>query len=235
MRFYFSFFLLFISLHFFAQEQVVKDSITVDSLYREDQFYFNFTYNTLQNNPSGLKQNKFSTGISFGFLRDMPINKKRTVALALGFGYSSAAYNDNLVISKVTDANGNQVRNYEIISGDTSYDKNKMVLRYIDVPFEFRWRNSTPESHKFWRVYAGFKVSYLFSDKYKYESNTETINIKRNPDLNKFQYGCYLAGGWNTWNFYAYYGLSPLFKSAAIGNEELKLNTLNIGLQFYIL
>lgn len=222
-------------MQFFAQEKIVKDSIAVDSLYREDQFYFNFTYNTLQNTPSGLKQNKFSTGISFGFLRDIPINKKRTFALALGLGYSSAAYNDNLLISKVTDVNGNPARNYEIISGDTPYDKNKMALRFIDIPFEFRWRNSTPDSHKFWRIYTGFKVSYLFSDKYKFESPGETIIVKRNPDLNKFQYGCYLTAGWNTWNFYAYYGLTPLFKSATISNQELKMNTLNIGLQFYIL
>lgn len=235
MRFYAALFLLLFSASVFAQETVVKDSIAADSLYREDQFYFNISYNNLTHIPSGLKQNKFSPGISFGFLRDMPINKKRTVALAVGLGYSSAAYNDNLYISKGTDANGNQTRTYEIISGDINYDKNKMVLRYVDVPFEFRWRNSTPESHKFWRVYAGFKVSYLFSDKYKFENNAQTIILKRNPDLNRFQYGCYLTAGWNTWNFYAYYGLTPLFKSPPIGTDDLKLNTLNIGLQFYIL
>ena len=63
----------------------------------------------------------------------------------------------------------------------------------------------------------------------------QTIEIKNNPDLNKFQYGMYLASGWNTWNFYAYYGINPLFKSAKIGTELIKMNTLNIGLQFYIL
>ena len=162
MRFYFSFFLIFISLQFFAQEEVVKDSIPVDSLYREDQFYFNITYNTLQNSPDGFKQNKFSPGIAFGFLRDMPINKSRTFAVALGFGYSSAAYNDNLYTYKSEDINANPTRVYEIISGNTYYSKNRLALHYLDIPLEIRWRNSTPESHKFWRVYAGFKVCYVF-------------------------------------------------------------------------
>lgn len=235
MRFYFSFFLILISLQSFAQEEVVKDSIPVDSLYREDQFYFNITYNTLQNSPDGFKQNKFSPGISFGFLRDMPINKDRTFAIALGFGYSSAAYNQNLYTYKAEDINGNPTRVYEIISSNTYYSKSRLALHYLDIPLEIRWRNSTPESHKFWRVYAGFKVSYLINDKYKFANDVQSFSIKNNPDFNKFQYGCYLTAGWNTWNFYAYYGLTPLFKSAAIGNEQLKLNTLNIGLQFYIL
>lgn len=235
MRFYSLLLLLVISTNNFAQETVVKDSIVVDSLYREDQFYFNFTYNDLNNTPDGLKQNKFSPGISIGFLRDMPINKKRTFALALGLGYSSSTYNHTLYQYEQPDGNGNETRVYEILSGDEFYDKSKQVLHFVEIPFEIRWRNSTYESHKFWRVYTGFKVSYLFADKYKFVNDVQTIVIKNNPDLNKFQYGAYFTVGWNTWNLYAYYGLNPIFKSAKIGNEDLNMKTLNIGLQFYIL
>lgn len=236
MRFFIKFFLLLFVTSVFSQETKTDTTkIAVDSLYREDQFYLNFTYNSLTKTPDGLRQNKFSPGLSFGFLRDMPLNKKRTFAVALGFGYSSSAYNHNLYQYKEEDANGNQTRVYEIISGDVFYDKSKQVLHYIDIPFEIRWRNSTYDSHKFWRIYTGFKLSYLFSDKYKFVNDVQTVIIKNNPDLNKFQYGCYLTAGWNTWNFYAYYGLSPLFKSAKIGTEDLKMNSLNIGLQFYIL
>jgi hypothetical protein len=68
----------------------------IDSLYREDQFYFGFTYNTLQEKPSGLSQKKFSVGLSAGFLRDMPINDDRTIAIASGVGFSYNNYNENL-------------------------------------------------------------------------------------------------------------------------------------------
>lgn len=220
----------------FAQE-VKKNEIKtpVDSLYREDQFYFNITYNSLRNVPSGFSQNKFSPGIALGFLRDMPLNKKRTFALALGLGYSLSTYNGTMYIYKASDTNGNETQNYEIISEDIYYRTNRISFHYLDIPLEIRWRNSTYESHKFWRIYTGLKVSYLFSNTYKFENGLETVTIKNNPDLNKIQYGIYLTSGWNTWNFYVYYGLNPIFKSGTIGNENIKFNTLNIGLQFYIL
>lgn len=220
----------FTTLSIFAQQKEINFD-AVDSLYREDQFYLNITYNALQKRPDGIKQNKLSPGISFGFLRDMPINKKRTVSVAAGLGYSLAIYNQNLGIF---DSNG--INTYQVLDPDIPYSKNKLSLHYVDLPVEFRWRNSTPESHIFWRVYSGIKLSYLFYDQYKSVSSLGKVNQSNNKDLNQFQYGVYLAVGWNTWNFYAYYGLNPIFKSSAkIDNQSIEMNTTNFGLMFYIL
>ena len=228
MRFYQSIILFLFGLSVFAQEKPI-DFDAVDSLYREDQFYFGLTYNKLQKIPEGLSQNKFSTGFSLGFLRDMPINKARTWSIALGLGYSLDNYNDNLFI----DNSGSELLYFT--NSNVIFDKNKLSLHYVDLPLEVRWRNSTPESHKFWRVYTGFKVRYLFYDQYKFSGSEGTIKITSNPDLNKIQYGTYVAMGWNTWNFYAYYGLNPLFKSAKIDGKSINMNSLNLGLMFYIL
>ena len=46
MRFYFSIITLIFFFSAFAQEEVVEKKV-LDSLYREDQFYLNFTYNSL--------------------------------------------------------------------------------------------------------------------------------------------------------------------------------------------
>ena len=232
MRFYFSIITLFFFFSAFAQEEVVEKKV-VDSLYREDQFYLNFTYNSLKN-LSGINQNKFSSGFCIGFLRDMPINKNRTIAIATGLGYSLNIYNDNLYQNRLEVA-GKTENTYEILSADIYYDKNKTSLHYLDLPIEFRWRSSTPDSHRFWRIYTGFKLSYLIGDRYKFVNDVQTKVYKSNTDLNKFQYGCYMAAGWNTWNFYAYYGLSPIYKSAKINGEDIKMTTFNLGLQFYIL
>ena len=79
-------------------------------------------------------------------------------------------------------------------------------------------------------------MSYLVASRYKLVSDTQSVVYKSNADLNKFQYGCYLATGWNTWNIYAYYGLNPVFKTASlVGGEKINMNTFNLGLQFYIL
>ncbi|WP_333599284.1 porin family protein [Flavobacterium sp.] len=230
MRFYLSFFLFLLTFCATAQD-VATDFDAVDSLYREDQFYVGITYNTLLKKPSGLRQNKFSTGLSFGFLRDMPINKNRTFSIAAGLGYSLSIYNQNLEIQPVNGDN-----TYQIIASGNYFSKDKISLHYVDVPVEFRWRNSTPDSHKFWRIYLGLKLSYLLYDQYKLVSTDVTIKQSHNKDLNDFQYGVYLSTGWNTWNIYAYYGLNPLFKSSAkIDNQTIDMNAANFGIMFYIL
>ncbi|WP_293896527.1 porin family protein [Flavobacterium sp.] len=238
MRFYLFILTFFTTLSIFAQENGVKNDVkdeinfdAVDSLYREDQFYLNITYNALQHRPDGLTQNKLSPGIAFGFLRDMPINKKRTVSIAAGFGYTLAIYSQNLGIRE-----SNGINTYQIFDSDVSFSKNKLSLHFVDLPIEFRWRDSKPESHIFWRVYTGVKLSYLFYDQYKSKASIGDFKQSNNKDLNQFQYGVYVAAGWNTWNFYFYYGLNPIFKSSAkVEGQSIDMKTTNFGLMFYIL
>ncbi|HEX8269942.1 MAG TPA: porin family protein [Flavobacterium sp.] len=223
---------LFLLLTFasFSQQKEVPDFTAVDSLYREDQFYFAFTYNILSNPENGIKQNKFSAGFSGGFLRDMPLNKSRTFAIAAGLGYSLQNYNYNL---KVDDASGTPI--YSLIEPGDTYDKNKLSLHFVDLPIEFRWRTSAPDSHRFWRVYTGIKLSYLFFDRSRFVDGDEEIIVSGNKDLNSFRYGAYLATGYNTWNAYVYYGLNPIFTNARLNGRSVDLQTINIGLMFYIL
>ena len=124
---------------------------------------------------------------------------------------------------------------YAIIGSDIKYSKNKFSTLTFDVPIEFRWRTSTYESHKFWRIYTGIKLSYLLYDKSIFVSSTEKAVITGNKDFNKFQYGPYVSLGYNTINLYAYYGLNPVFKSAKINDEAVNMKSLNFGIIFYIL
>ena len=219
----------------FAQEEGFKTTIDstfftkIDSLYREDQFYVGITYNVLTNLPAGIRQNGFSSEISVGFLRDMPINKNRTYAIAVGAGLSYANYQQNLVAIK----NGSTI-NYEV-GNAADLSKGKLEQVFIDIPIELRWRNSTPTSYKFWRVYAGFKFQYLIFDKSRFEGPDLSSTVTNNPNLNKLQYGPYVAVGFNTWNFQAYYGINSLYKNAFLNSEAINLKTINIGLMFYIL
>ncbi len=221
----------FIFLSFFSVfSQSVPDFEAVDSLYREDQFYIGVTYNTLQNRPIGVTQNNFTPSFSIGILRDMPINKARNKAIAAGLGYSLNSYNQNLLIS---ENNGN--RQYSVIQDGTLFDKNKLTLHSIDIPIEYRWRTSVPETHKFWRIYTGLKLSYLFNTQSSYEDSQTSYTVTGNPDINKFQYGTYLSVGYNTVNFNIYYGLNPIFQSAELNGRAIEMNTLNFGFMFYIL
>ncbi|MFL9844586.1 porin family protein [Flavobacterium rhizosphaerae] len=230
-------FLLLVSVPLQAQEtDVVLQEAELDSLapvpdplYREDQFYATITYNVLANSPKDYKQYSFSTGITTGFLRDMPVNKKRNHAIALGAGYSYTNIKHNLIVQNINGTN-----TYTI---GGNFDKNKLVMHHLEVPLELRWRNSDSISHKFWRVYLGFKVSYLLYDKAQYEPDTGgTFKVRKDPNMNKWVYGTYISAGWNTWNFYAYYALTPIYKEAYTDkNRQLKASSLNLGLVFYIL
>jgi hypothetical protein len=146
-------FFIFLSCSLAAQDTLTLKK-NVDLKYREDQFYVGITYNTFLNKPSDMAQKTFSPGINLGFLRDMPINQARTFALATGLGISYQAYSQNLLI---TEDQGDY--NYSIIESDVSYTRNKFMMLNVDLPIEFRWRTSTPESHRFFRLYTGVKLS----------------------------------------------------------------------------
>jgi len=234
MRFIFSCLFIMSFFSVFSQEETkpkIEPIVKIDSLYREDQFYFSITYNLLTQIPQGLKQNKFSAGLSAGFLRDMPINKKRTVAIATGLGLSYQNYFQNLTISKLPDGGlAYAVSDYNDINS------NRYRQYLVDLPIEFRWRNSTYESYRFWRIYGGFKISYVFSNKSVLDNGEEKYVVKNNPNINKVQYGVYLAAGYNTWNVYLNYGLNPLFKDVVTtSGQKIDVRTLNAGLIFYIL
>jgi hypothetical protein len=219
-----TFFILF-TIVVFSQEE---KSTVVDSLYREDQMYATFSLNLIQNRPAGFSKHSLSSGLSVGFLRDMPFNKKRTWAIAAGFGYSYNNLKNNI---KVDNSTTNDI-NYTI---DNTFDKNKLVLHQLELPIEIRWRNSTYQSHKFWRIYSGFKISYLFADKSVFNSPIEDIIVRNNNDLSKIKYATYLAVGNNTGNIYVQYSLSPIFKDVQLNDKKLEISSLNIGFVFYIL
>ncbi|MFL1012425.1 porin family protein [Flavisericum labens] len=213
----------------FAQDVVEKE---VDSLYKEDHFYAGVTYNILANRPSDLRQSGFSLGFHLGFIKDMPINKKRTWAIGLGLGYSANSFNQNLLVSKGNNGNFN----YSIIEDSKTFAKNNMSSHIIEIPIEFRWRTSTPTEYNFWRIYTGFKLGYSFINTVKYEGGLGNIKYNDNDHFNNLQYGITLSAGYNTWNLHLYFALNPIFnKDAQLNNSNINMNALKIGLMFYIL
>jgi len=209
--------LFFLWIPFFCFSQEIKP-IEIDSLYREDQFYASLSYNLIQNRPDGFKQFSFSPGITFGFLRDFPISKNRHWAIAPGIGYSynniKQFINSEEIVSATENNTSENIRT--IISSHS-----------IDFPLEIRWRNATPNSHSFWRIYTGFKTSYVFNS--KLESTTENTKESILDEINRWQYSAYISVGFNTWNPYIYYGINPIFK------EGSKMSNFNVGFIFYIL
>ncbi len=226
-----SFFLLLPICLFSQEEKREPLSKVIDSLYREDQFYIGLTYNILGHQPEGVSQSGFSSGLHFGFVRDMPISKSRNLAFGFGLGFSGNSFSHNLLIE---EDQGNTT--YAILKSGDTYTKNKLARYLLEVPFEFRWRTSTPESYNFWRIYTGFKVGYLFYNTVKYSSDTNSFKITNFKGFNDIQYGLTLNAGYSTWNLSFYYGLNPIFSSSqTLEGSPIDLNTIKVGLMFYIL
>lgn len=231
------FILLFlISATFVGQEEDVSQvpntiPSSIDSLYREDQFYIGFTFNLITNRPSTISQESFSGGFHLGFTRDFPINKRRNVAIGTGLGWSINSYGQNLFIGKSTTGEGV----FQSLDNDSDHDTNRFSTQLIEAPLEFRWRTSSPETYKFWRIYSGLRLGYVYYFRSNFVEAGNKIRVTDIPELNRFRLGATFTFGYNTFNFHFYYGLNPFFKNATLNGEDVGLSTLKMGLMFYIL
>ncbi len=227
------FFLLLVLLGYLGFSQ--NDNTDKEELYkeyREDQFYASVTYNLLTDKPVGVSQSGFSSGFHLGFIRDMPVNERRNLAIGLGLGISSNSYTQNLAILE----ENNEVTYSLIDESEINVSKNKFTTYLIEVPLEIRWRTSTAIDYNFWRIYTGFKVGYLLYNSTKYRSETGDQNLSNLDDFNKFQYGLTLSAGYGTWNFHLYYGLNSIFNdNAKLNGEAIVMKSFKLGLMFYIL
>jgi len=210
----------------------VDSAAVVDDNYREDQFYLSVTYNLLGNKPDGVSQSGFSSGYHFGFIRDMPINKKRNVAIGVGMGFSSNSYNQTLQISE-----RNNDFQYSVLNdNETEYSKNKFTTYLVEFPIEFRWRTSTTTEYDFWRIYAGVKFGYVLFNSSKFNSIEGDIKLSNIDDFNAFQYGLTFSAGYSNISFHLYYGLNDIFNDATlVDGESIDMNSVRIGLMFYVL
>jgi hypothetical protein len=203
----------------------------VDSLYREDQFYLGLSFNLINQEPDAFSQNGFSGGVHFGFIRDMPINKRRNVAIGIGLGLSSNTYNSNLLISQNTDGSSD----YQIINRD-EVDTNRFNTNLVEVPIQFRWRTSTATTYNFWRIYGGVKFGYIYSFKSKFEDSDSSITRRDVPELNRIRYAATLTVGNGSFNAFVQYDLQPFFdENAVIDGEQVQLHAIKFGVEFYFL
>jgi len=234
MKFNLFFLLIFFSFFSYAQKDDVHLAFPeTDSLYREDQFYISGTFHIIEDRPLGISQSGFSGGLHLGFIRDMPFTKRRNWALGLGLGYSLNTYNHDLLI--IPDSGRGTT--FREITDDDDLDINRSYTHLIEVPLELRWRTSTPESYKFWRVYAGMRLGYMHYFKSDFKSNSGVQYTDKSPDgLDRLRLGATLTFGWNTFNFHLYYSLNSLFdNSVTVVDQTGALEVLKIGLMFYIL
>jgi hypothetical protein len=231
LKWYFFLFLIF-PLYASAQKNTAIPQV-IDSLYREDQIYIGITYNIVTGQPSGIQSSQFSGGFHAGFIRDFPLNERRNIALGAGLGWSIDTYGHNLFVGKEIDSEDTR---FQILDRNrVDFETNRFTTQSIDLPLQFRWRTSTPESYKFWRVYTGLRPSYAYFFQTKFEQDGNTYRESDIPEFERFRLGATFTFGYNTFNFNFYYSLNSFFRDASVNEESLDLRTFQIGLMFYLL
>ena len=220
-KFFFLFSLLFLNQLSFTQSNESKED------YREDQFYFGSSY-FIQTQPlDEFKQNGFSGNFQLGFIRDFPLNDSSTKAIGIGFGYER-----NFFTSNIQPLESNSNIDYRIVVSRFLESKNKISFSSLVIPLEYRWRRSSIDQYKFWRIYSGFKLKKNFP-LYSNPSYGSEITI---DDVEDWTTSIYINAGYNTWNISLEYDLNPLLKNKKTTNgENLNISFFRLGLVFYLL
>ncbi|MAO07860.1 MAG: hypothetical protein CL596_04020 [Alteromonas sp.] len=223
-------------LSFIGASAFGQDSLAVkvsDPNYREDQFYVGVTYNLITRVPSNINLKGLSGGVNFGFIRDMPLNKQRNVAIGLGLGLSFDRYGETLFIGE----SQNEQTLFSSLDETIEYDVNRFSTATVEIPIEFRWRTSTESEYKFWRIYTGARLGYVYWYQSFFSQPNNEVSQTDIPEFQQLQLAATLSVGYSTFNFYANYSVTPFFTNAVIGDtqEEIAFAPLKIGIIFYIL
>ncbi|MFS4455929.1 porin family protein [Maribacter sp. 2304DJ31-5] len=214
----------------FVNAQLEGVDKNANERYFEDQFYLGITYNFVRNKPVDFTQRSLSYGLQGGFIKDVPLNRAGTKAIGIGVGLALNAYYSNLVVRE--NAPG---FTYLFDNSIPDFRRSKLETHLVEFPLEFRWRTSTAQEYRFWRIYAGIKAAYVIGARSKLVTDTFKDGFF-NTQIEGFQYGLTFNFGYNTFNIHAYYALSDLFKDEAVVNGgPIGFRPLRIGLIFYIL
>jgi len=221
-----------ITLSVFAQDSINLSK--QNSNYREDQIYFAVTYNLISQVPSEINLKGLSGGISLGVLRDMPLNKRRNVAIAIGAGISFDRYGQTLSISE----GENEASIFSILTSDIRFDKNRFSTYTIELPLEFRWRTSTATQYKFWRIYGGVKAGYTFRHRSFFKLDNTVMSHTNIREFVPLRLAATLSFGYGSaLNFHVNYTLNSFFKEANIEGtgQVVGFNPVKLGIVFYLL
>ena len=206
--------------------QSQKTDQQVDSIfYREDQLYFGASLMLLRTNQDDFKTRGLSRHFQLGLIRDFPLIASGKLSSGLGLGISFEKFTTNLI---------------PLSNGVFSFDLNKNInnsysvsVKSFEIPFSIRWRNSSNLDYAFWRVYGGIKINWNFQIRATEDLNFEIIN----QDINIFGTNAFVSFGFNTWNFYLSYPLTPIFNSNNINPDSpsIRIKPIKMGLIFFVL
>lgn len=204
-----------------------KNSLQLGDYYADDQLYLSISYSQFIDQPQNIENDNFSYSLSGGFIKDIILNENGTFAIAGGFGLGADYFNHDL---KIEEINGETV----FTNGSSTRD-NKINIVNLELPLQLRWRTSTANKYKFWRIYGGITFLYNLSNTASFIEDNSVIEYKNISSFRKWQYGATLSAGFGKFNLSVFYGLTPLYDNATLNGENINTKTLKLGFMFFFL
>jgi len=193
------FFLTLFSITLFAQEEDIEVS---NRFGKSDRLMIDIYNDIWLGAPDTIDFKGYNPGASVSLMQDFPLGSTNfSFAIGLGVGTHNLRYNANIL----KDSLGVSYFENRV---DTP-KQYKMVLSYIDLPIELRFR--TKRDNVF-RIAVGGKIGYEINNHIKHvddDFKMKTYNIEY---LNMIRYGLTARVGYKWFNLYVYYGLSTLFE-----------------------
>ncbi len=175
-----------------------------------------------QNLPAGIKTRTINQGVNVFATYNLAFGKSN-FSFAVGLGirvqnmygnFQVKGYNDSIQLARIPDS--------------ISYQRSKLVLPYLELPIEFRFKTKYKLA-----IGLGFKVGYMLPAHTKwvgedYLFNTTDklrVSFRDVKYLEKFSYGPTFRIGYKWFHLNAYYSLSNIFTK----NRGPQISPISVG------
>ena len=161
------------------------------------------------NVPTGIKTRTINQGANVFATYNMPFGKSN-FGFSVGLGLRVQNLYGNFQIEGKNDS-----LKFVRINDTINYQRSKVVMPYIELPIEFRFKTKYKLA-----IGIGFKVAYMLpahtkwvGDDYIYKTSDKLrVNFRDVKYLEKLSYGPTLRIGYKWFHVNAYYSLSKIFK-----------------------
>jgi len=155
-----------------------------------------------------VQEKPFSGGVNFMLFFDHPMGSSH-FSFAWGACISSYNIHGPINLAYQTDSVTKAIKFTSVVKRDEPYRINRIGLKIIELPVEFRFRTFTDYQFKFT---LGFKVGYVVQSFRKIYDTNAKVKIYEIPGINPWRYGITLRMGWEQIHLTAFYSLSELFE-----------------------
>ena len=175
--------------------------------------------------PAELQERFFSGGVNIMFFFDHPI-KTSHFSFAWGGCFSSYNIHGNINVMYHVDSVTKNISYTSLEKRTEPYNINRIGLKIVEVPMEFRFRSRTDYQFK---LSLGFKVGYVVQSFRKIFDKDENVKIFDIKGINPWRYGVTFRMGWEQLHLTAFYSLSEFF---ADGKGTPGVHPFSIGLAY---